>query len=254
MPREKDTKIRIKSPEEIAGIRKSCQLTKHILDIMGERIEAGITTDDINEWVHDLTLENGGIPAPLNYRGFPKSVCTSINNVILHGIPDGTILKDGDIINVDVTSIVDGYYGDASRMFYVGTPSGEAKKLVDITRECLYLGIKQVRPGSSVGHIGHAIQRHAEKNGYSVVREFVGHGIGIDFHEPPDILHFGRKGRGPVLRMGMTFTVEPMINAGSAECLTLKDGWTTVTADGSLSAQWEHTVAVTKTGVDVLTE
>ena len=254
MLRKKHSKIIIKTAEEIEGIRASCQLTKQVLDMVGERIKAGVSTNQINDWVHEYTIGNGGTPAPLNYRGFPKSVCTSINDIILHGIPDDTILKDGDIVNVDVTCILNDYYGDASRMFFIGEVSDDAKRLVDIAHECMMLGVKQVRPGSSVGHIGHAIQRHAEGNGYSVVREFVGHGIGIDFHEPPDIVHYGRRGRGPIFREGMIFTVEPMINAGSRECRTLEDGWTTVTVDGSLSAQWEHTVAVTRTGVEILTD
>lgn len=250
----KKRQIIIKTPEQINCIRKSCQLTSQILDMVAERIGPGITTNEINEWVHQYTIDHGATPAPLGYREFPKSVCTSVNNVILHGIPNETVLKDGDIINVDVTTILDGYYGDASRMFCVGKPADEARKLVDVTRECMNLGIKQVRPGSTVGHIGHAIQRHAKSNGYSVVEEFVGHGVGVDFHEPPDILHFGKRGHGTVLRQGMTFTVEPMINAGSREIRTLEDRWTTITADGTLSAQWEHTVLVTKTGVEILTK
>jgi methionyl aminopeptidase len=248
------TGILIKTPAQIEGIRGACRLTAQALDMVAGRVGPGISTDTVNGWVHEYTLDHGARPAPLGYRGYPKSVCTSVNNVILHGIPDDkTILRDGDIINVDVTCLLDGYFGDASRMFCIGEVGPDARKLVDVTRECLYLGIGQVRPGNTVGHIGHAVERHARAHGYSVVRDFVGHGVGVRFHEPPDILHFGRKGRGAVLRENMVFTIEPMINAGGDACVTLDDGWTTVTADGTLSAQWEHTVMVTRSGVEILT-
>ncbi len=246
--------IIIKNEVQIAGIRKSCRLTRDILDAITPRIRPGITTEQINTWVHELTLANGAIPAPLNYRGYPKSVCTSINEVICHGIPSpDRVLREGDILNVDVTTILNGYYGDSSRMFLIGEVSPEARKLVEVTRECLELGIAQVKPGNRLGDIGYAIQKHAESHGYSVVRAFVGHGTGLYFHEAPDILHYGVPHTGVELVPGMVFTIEPMINIGTYEVRTLSDGWTAVTADGSLSAQWEHTVLVTGDGVEVLT-
>ncbi len=246
----------IKTAVQIEGIRQACQLTCRILDMLQPRIVPGITTEQINQWVHDATLAAGAIPAPLNYPGpvrpFPKSVCTSINEVVCHGIPDGTMLHEGDIINVDVTSVLNGYFGDASRMYLLGEVSPQARKLVEVTRECLALGIDQVRPGGTVGDIGQAIQAHAESNGFSVVRDFVGHGVGLRFHEEPQIPHFGQRGRGPQLQPGMVFTIEPMINAGDWRVRILPDGWTAVTRDRSLSAQFEHTVEVTSTGVQVL--
>ena len=250
---ESAPEIIIKTEEQIEGIRKSSQLTRDILDMLEQRIVAGITTNDVNRWVHEYTLAHGAIPATLNYRGFPKSVCTSLNNVICHGIPDETVLREGDILNVDVTSILDGYYGDSSRMFLIGEVSEEARRLVEVTRQCLYLGIEQVKPGNTLGDIGHAIQQHAERHGYSVVRDYIGHGIGVQFHEPPNVYHFGEPGTGIVLVPNMVFTIEPMINAGRYQVRVLEDGWTVVTADGSLSAQWEHTVRVTQDGVEVLT-
>ncbi|MFN2286444.1 MAG: type I methionyl aminopeptidase [Anaerolineae bacterium] len=244
----------IKDETQIAGIRKSCHLTHDILDAITDRIVPGITTEQINTWVHEMTLAHGATPAPLNYRGFPKSVCTSINEVICHGIPSpNRILQDGDILNIDVTSILDGYYGDSSRMFLIGEVAPEARKLVQVTRECMELGIAQVKPGNRLGDIGHAIQQHAESYGYSVVRAFVGHGTGINFHEAPDVLHYGVPHTGVELVPGMVFTIEPMINIGDYQVRTLSDGWTAVTVDGSLSAQWEHTVLVTEDGVEVLT-
>ncbi|HET90549.1 MAG TPA: methionyl aminopeptidase [Chloroflexi bacterium] len=243
----------IKTDEQIESIRKSGQLTRDILDMLEERIVAGITTDDINHWVHQYALDHGGIPAPLNYRGFPKSVCTSLNDVVCHGIPDGTVLREGDILNVDVTTILDGYYSDSSRMFLIGQVTDEARRLVEVTRECLNLGIEQVKPGNTLGDIGHAIQQHAERHNYSVVREYIGHGTGIRFHEPPDVRHFGNPGTGVVLVPNMVFTIEPMINAGGRRVRVLEDGWTVVTADGSLSAQWEHTICVTRHSVEILT-
>lgn len=250
----KKREIIIKTPAQIEGIRKASRLTHDILDAVTERIEPGITTEQINTWVHEMTLANGAVPAPLNYRGYPKSVCTSINEVICHGIPSpDRVLQSGDILNVDVTSILDGYYGDSSRMFLIGNVSGEARRLVEITRECMELGIAQVRPGNRLGDIGHAIQQHAESHHYSVVRAFVGHGTGINFHEAPDVLHYGIPGTGAPLLPGMVFTIEPMINLGDHRVKVLDDDWTAVTIDGSLSAQWEHTVLVTEDGVDVLT-
>jgi methionyl aminopeptidase len=245
--------IIVKTPEQIAGIRKACRLASQTLDMVAERITAGVTTDEINTWVHEFTLEHGAIPAPLGYHGFPKSVCTSINHVICHGIPDATVLQDGDIINVDVTPILEGYYGDSSRMFLIGNPTDEARTLVRVAKECLDLGIEQVKPGARLGDIGYAIQRHAERQGFSVVRDFAGHGTGVEFHEAPQVLHYGRPGTGAVLRPNMTITIEPMINTGRFESRILADRWTAVTVDGSLSAQWEHTIRVTDTGVEVLT-
>jgi len=243
----------IKTEEQINGIRKSCKLTKEVLDMVEREIRSGITTNDINEWVHEFTVGQGAVPAPLNYNGFPKSVCTSLNDVICHGIPDDTVLKDGDIINVDVTCIADGYYGDASRMFFIGEPSDEARKLVRVARECLDLGIEQVRPYNDLGEIGYAIEKHAKSNNCSVVRDYGGHGIGIKFHENPHVHHYGSRKRGVVMVPNMVFTIEPMINSGKYDTRLLSDNWTALTVDGSLSAQWEHTLRVTESGVEILT-
>ncbi len=244
----------IKTEKQIAGIRKSSRLTKEILDMVADRIQPGITTNTINEWVHDYTIRHGAIPAPLNYNGFPKSVCVSINNVICHGIPDETVLKDGDIVNVDVTTILDGYFGDAGRMFIIGDGSEDARRLVNVARECLYIGIDQVKPYQDLGEIGYAIEQHAVKNGFSVVRDYGGHGIGLKFHEEPNVHHYGSRKRGVVMQPGMVFTIEPMINQGRYETRLMADSWTAVTIDGKLSAQWEHTVLVTETGSEILTE
>lgn len=243
----------IKTAEQIEGIRKSGEVTKKVLDMVGERIGEGVTTDQINTWVHEYTLKLGAIPAPLNYMGYPKSVCVSINEVVCHGIPSDRVLKNGDIVNVDVTSILNGYYGDASRMFIIGEASEKAVRLVEMAKECLYIGIEQVKPFATIGDIGYAIQKHAESKGYSVVREYGGHGIGLQFHEDPFVDHCGQKHTGVVLVPGMTFTIEPMINEGTYRCKVLEDGWTAVTADGKLTAQWEHTVLVTEDGVEILT-
>ena len=260
-PQFNDKLIYIKNEEQIEGIRKSSQLTKKLLDMVEDRIAEGVTTNEIDQWVHSETLANGAIPAPLNYghgKGrrrmpFPKSICTSPNNVICHGIPNNQALSNGDILNVDITCILDGYFGDASRMFIIGDVPEETRKLVEVTRECLNLGIEQVFPSKRLGDIGHAIQNHAEKNGFSVVRDFAGHGVGLEFHEAPQVLHYGQPGKGEMLRENMVFTIEPMINMGSYECRILGDGWTAVTAAGSLSAQWEHTLLVTASGADILT-
>jgi methionyl aminopeptidase len=246
-------RIRIKTPEQIQGIRRAGRLVIETLDLVAGHIRPGTETEEINTLVHDFTLRHGAIPAPLNYRGFPKSVCVSINEVICHGIPGTRKLADGDIVNVDVTSILDGYYADASRTFYVGTPGDEARKLVEITRQCLAIGMETVKPGSTVGDIGYAIQTYAERQGCSVVREFVGHGVGLDFHEAPQIPHYGRPGTGVRMMPGMVFTIEPMINLGQKELVILDDGWTAVTKDGSLSAQFEQTLVVTETGFESLT-
>lgn len=246
--------IIIKTEGQIEGIRRSCQLARQTLDMLEERIVPGIITDDINRWVHEYTVAHNATPAPLRYRRFPKSVCTSLNHVVCHGIPDATMLEEGDILNVDVTPILNGFYGDSSRMYLIGEVSQDARDLVRVTKECLSLGIQQVKPGNTFGDIGYAIQQHAERCGYSVVRAFVGHGTGVQFHEPPDVRHYGRPGTGAKLAPNMVFTIEPMINEGGYQIRVLEDGWTTVTADGSLSAQWEHTMRVTSDGVEVMTE
>jgi methionyl aminopeptidase len=249
----KKNRIRIKTPEQIEGIRRAGALVIETLDLVEPHIRPGVTTDEINTLVHDYTLGHGAIPAPLNYRGFPKSVCVSINEVICHGIPGHRVLADGDIVNVDVTSILDGYYADASKTFFVGTPGADARKIVNVSRQSLAEGMAVVKPGNTIGDIGFAIQSYAEGQGCSVVREFVGHGVGVDFHEAPQIPHYGRVGSGVRLVQGMVFTIEPMINLGKKELVVLDDGWTAVTRDGSLSAQFEQTLLVTETGVESLT-
>ncbi len=246
-------KIRLKSPADIAGIRRAGELVVKTLDLVDRYLKPGITTDSINNLVHDYTLQHNAIPAPLNYRGYPKSVCTSVNEVICHGIPDERVLKDGDIVNVDVTSILNGYYADANRTFFIGTPGADAQKIVAVARQCLKEGMNMVRPGNTIGDIGWAIQTYAEDQGCSVVREFVGHGIGYDFHEPPQVPHYGRRKEGVRLVPGMTFTIEPMINLGGHELIVLEDRWTAVTKDRSLSAQFEQTLVVTETGCESLT-
>jgi methionyl aminopeptidase len=242
----------VKTPEQIEGIKRSAEVTKKVLDMVAERIKAGVTTEEINQWVHEFTIKNGAYPAPLNYNGFPKSVCTSINNVICHGIPDKTTLKDGDIVNIDVTSILDGYYSDASRMFMIGEVSETAKKLVKVAKECMYLGIEQIKPYTSLNNVGRAIEEYANKNGFSVVRDFGGHGLGIKFHEFPHVDHFSKNDKGTLLLPNMVLTIEPMINEGTYECRILEDDWTVVTKDGKLSAQWEHTLRVTEDGYEIL--
>ncbi|BBO92186.1 type I methionyl aminopeptidase [Desulfosarcina ovata] len=249
----KKYQIRIKTPKQIEGIRTAGKLVVQTLDLVESHLKSGITTDAINTLVHEFTIAHGAKPAPLNYRGYPKSVCVSINEVICHGIPGERVIKDGDLVNVDVTSILDGYYADANKTFFVGTPSEGARKLVSVTRHCLAQGIAMVKPGNTVGDIGHVIQTYAESQGCSVVREFVGHGVGIDFHEAPQVPHYGAPGTGIRLIPGMVFTIEPMINLGRKELVILDDGWTAVTRDGSLSAQFEQTLLVTETGVESLT-
>jgi len=245
--------IRIKTLEEIEGIRKAGDLVMATHREVEKFLKPGMTTDEINTIVHEFTLKNGGIPAPLNYRGFPKSVCVSVNEVVCHGIPGPLIIKDGDIVNVDITTILDGFYADANYSYFSGTPSPEAKELVMNCREALKRALEVVAPGATIGDIGHAIQSYAEKKGYSVVREFVGHGVGLDFHEPPQVMHFGRKGYGIPLVENMTFTIEPMINIGKKDVEILDDGWTAITKDGSLSAQFEQTIVVTENGYESLT-
>ncbi|MEE9552266.1 MAG: type I methionyl aminopeptidase [Gammaproteobacteria bacterium] len=246
--------ISIKNPDEIEKMRISGRLAAEVLQMIEPHVQLGITTDELNELCHDYIInEQQAIPAPLNYNGFPKSICTSVNHVVCHGIPGNKKLKDGDILNIDITIIKDGYHGDTSKMFFVGKPSTRAKRLIKTTYDCLRIGIDMVKPGIQIGNIGHAIQQHAESNNYSVVREYCGHGIGKGFHEDPQILHYGEKGTGLALEKGMTFTIEPMINIGKRHVKLLQDEWTVVTKDRSLSAQWEHTILVTADGHEVLT-
>ena len=245
--------IHLKEPHQIDGIKKCGELLMSILNRVEKMIKPGLKTEDINTFVHEETIKAGAIPAPLNYRGFPKSVCTSVNDVICHGIPGDRVLNDGDIVNVDITPILDGYYADASKTFFVGTPTEQGKKIVRIAAESLKKGIETITPGATLGDIGFAIQSYAESFGCSVVREFVGHGVGIDFHEQPQILHFGTRGKGTCLVPGMVFTIEPMINLGKKELHILEDRWTAVTDDGSLSAQFEQTLLVTENGWESLT-
>ena len=245
--------IRLKTPEEIEGIRRAGELTVQTLDLVEAALAPGMLTEQINTLVHEHTIKNGAVPAPLNYRGFPKSVCVSVNEVICHGIPGERCLKDGDIVNVDITPILNGYYADANKTFFIGTPDEKAQKIVAVSRECLRRALTVVRPGNTVGDIGWAIQSYAESQRCSVVQEFVGHGIGREFHEPPQIFHYGRRGQGIELVPGMVFTIEPMINLGKRHLEILDDNWTAVTKDGSLSAQFEQTVRVTETGHESLT-
>ncbi|TAE33239.1 MAG: type I methionyl aminopeptidase [Alphaproteobacteria bacterium] len=236
-------------------MRKAGRLTADILDELYDFVRVGISTDDINRYCHQRIVEAGAIPAPLGYKGFPKSVCTSVNHVVCHGIPSEKKLIDGDIVNIDVTSIVDGWYGDASRMYFVGNASVKARRLVQVTYDCMMRGIEQVRPGATTGDIGAAIQEYAESQGFSVVRDYCGHGLGRVFHTLPNILHYGVRGEGTRLEEGMFFTVEPMINAGKKETrLNPRDGWTVTTQDRSLSAQFEHSLGVTATGFELFTE
>ncbi|MFT7054253.1 MAG: methionyl aminopeptidase [Psychromonas sp.] len=244
----------IKTSEEIEKMRIAGQLAADVLTMIEPFIQIGVTTNELDKICHDYIVDvQGCIPAPLNYHGFPKSVCTSVNYVVCHGIPNDKALKDGDSINIDVTVIKDGYHGDTSKMFLVGKASIMAERLARITQECLYIGIKLVKPGTRLGDIGAAIQKHAEKNSYSVVREYCGHGIGTGFHEEPQVLHYGKAGTGEVLKAGQCLTIEPMINAGKKTCKVLNDDWTVITKDKKLSAQWEHTLLVTETGVEILT-
>jgi methionyl aminopeptidase len=246
-------RIRVKQKDDIEGIRIAGRLALETLDLVESRLRPGMVTDEINTLVHDFTIHRGAVPAPLQYRGFPKSVCVSVNEVICHGIPGSRVLHEGDIVNVDVTPILNGYYADVSKTYFLGDPGPDAKKIVRVARECLRKGIAAVRPGNTIGDIGYAIQSYAEGEGCSVVREFVGHGVGFDFHEPPQVPHYGRKGEGIALIPGMVFTVEPMINLGERHIRVLEDNWTAVTADGSLSAQFEQTILVTEEGFESLT-
>ena len=247
--------VKIKTPEEIAKMRIAGALAAEVLEMIGEHVKPGVTTEELDRICHDhIVNKQHAIPACLGYRGFPKSICTSVNHVVCHGIPnDRKALKSGDIINIDVTVIKDGWHGDTSKMFFVGEPSVLARRLVDTTRECMMAGIRMVKPGVRLGDIGHRIQKMAEGERFSVVREYCGHGIGEGFHEEPQVLHYGKPDTGLELQEGMVFTIEPMINAGKAANKLLPDGWTVVTKDRKLSAQWEHTIAVTADGYQVLT-
>ena len=249
------TRELIKTPEQIEGIRKSSVINTGVLDLVEKEIHAGMSTADIDKLVYDFTVSHGAIPAPLNYEGFPKSVCTSINEVVCHGIPcEEEILEEGDIINVDVSTILDGYFSDASRMFIIGKTTPKKEKLVRVAKECLEVGMEAAKPFGFVGDIGHAIEKHAKKNGFSVVRDLCGHGVGNEFHEEPEVLHYGKKGTGMLLVPGMVFTIEPMINMGTWEVFVdEEDGWTVVTEDELPSAQWEHTFLMTDHGLEILT-
>ncbi len=246
--------ITIKTAEEIEKMRIAGRLAAEVLKMIRAHVRPGITTGELDRICHDYIVDvQKATPAPLNYKGFPKSICTSVNHQVCHGIPGDKRLKKGDIINIDITVIKDGYHGDTSKMFFVGEPSIQAERLVRLSHECMVKGIKVVRPGAHLGDIGHAIQQHAEKHNFSVVREYCGHGIGREFHEEPQVLHYGKPGNGIELVPGMTFTIEPMINAGRREVKLMPDNWTVVTRDHSLSAQWEHTILVTDDGHEVLT-
>jgi methionyl aminopeptidase len=247
--------ITLKSPEEQQKMREAGRLAAEVLDMIGEHVKPGVTTDELDRLCHDHIVQvQQAVPANLNYRGFPKTICTSVNHVVCHGIPNDRRLKNGDIINIDVTVIRDGFHGDTSRMYFVGKPLPHAQRLVEGCFEAMWEGIRCVRPGARLGDIGHAIQQHTEGQGFTVVREYCGHGIGRIYHEDPQVLHYGKPGTGLELRAGMTFTIEPMINAGKRDVKLLPDGWTVVTRDHSLSAQWEHTVLVTDDGFEVLTQ
>jgi methionyl aminopeptidase len=251
--------IQVKTSQEVEGMRVAGRLAAEVLDFITPHVKPGVTTGQLDKLCHEYMVDvQGTIPAPLNYappghRPYPKATCTSVNHQVCHGVPGDKVLRAGDVMNIDITVIKDGWHGDTSRMFYVGEPTVQAKRLCETTYECMWKGIVMVRPGASLGDIGAAIQRHAESKGFSVVREFCGHGIGRRFHEEPQVLHYGRPGQGMKLAEGMTFTIEPMINAGKRDIRQLADGWTIVTADHSLSAQWEHTVLVTADGYEILT-
>ena len=246
-------RIKIHAAADFEAMRRAGQLAAKVLDFITPQIVPGVTTEALDQVCHDYTAQHGAVSAPLNYRGFPKSICTSINHVVCHGIPGPRKLVDGDAINIDITVILDGWHGDTSRMFHIGTPKRLAERLVRTTFEAMWKGIEAVRPGATVGDIGHAIQTHAERERFSIVRDFCGHGLGLIFHDAPSILHFGEQGTGPILREGMFFTIEPMVNVGRADVKILSDGWTAVTKDRTLSAQFEHSVGVTADGVEVFT-
>ncbi|RMF10833.1 MAG: type I methionyl aminopeptidase [Alphaproteobacteria bacterium] len=245
--------VKLHAPEDFEGMRRAGRLAAETLDFITPYVRPGVTTAELDQLCHDFIVERGGIPAPLNYRGFPKSICTSINHVVCHGIPGDRKLKEGDVLNIDVTPIVDGWHGDTSRMFYVGKVPIKAKRLVEVTYECLMRGIEAAKPGATLGDIGHAIETYAKKHRYSVVEVFCGHGLGRVFHDAPNVLHYGRPGTGLVLKPGMFFTIEPMINLGRPDVKILDDGWTAVTKDRSLSAQFEHSIGITEDGAEIFT-
>ncbi len=246
-------RITLHAPEDFVGMRAAGRLAAETLDMIGAHVRPGISTGELDRICHEYILAHGAVPSPLNYRGYPKSVCISINHVVCHGIPGERRLDSGDILNIDVTVTLDGWFGDSSRMYCAGPPSTKARRLVEVTYDAMMVGVAEVRPGNTFGHIGAAIQAFVEARGYSVVRDFCGHGIGRVFHAAPNVLHYGRKGDGPVLKPGMFFTIEPMVNAGREHVKVLDDGWTAVTRDRSLSAQFEHMVGVTETGVEIFT-
>ena len=246
--------VNLKTPEDIAGMRVAGKLAADVLEMIAEYVKPGVTTDQLNQICHDYIVnEQKAIPAPLNYKGYPKSICTSINHVVCHGIPSEKTLKDGDTLNIDVTTIVDGWYGDSSRMYVAGKPSVAARRLIEVTYECLMRGIAVVRPGARLGDIGAVIQEYAESHRFSVVRDFCGHGLGRTFHAEPNVMHYGRRGTGMVLEEGMFFTIEPMINQGGPDTKILADDWTAVTRDRKLSAQFEHSIGVTADGCEIFT-
>ncbi|WP_296612132.1 type I methionyl aminopeptidase [Sphingomonas sp.] len=245
--------IKLHDASDFAAMHEAGQVTASVLDALADVVQPGVSTEAIDVFAHDAIVATGAIPANIGYRGYAHTSCISINHVVCHGIPGPRTLKDGDIVNIDLTSIVDGWHGDSSRMYLVGDVSVKARRLVDVTYECLMRGIEQARPGNRLGDIGHAIQQHAERHRYGVVRDFVGHGVGRVYHDAPDVLHYGRPGTGPELKPGMIFTIEPMINAGRPDVKMLDDGWTAVTRDRSLSAQFEHSIGITETGCEIFT-
>ena len=252
-PRIRPDRVTIHGPEAFDSMRKAGQFAAGLLDYLTPFVQPGISTGELDKIAYDYQTQYGTTPGPLGYRGFPKSICTSINHVVCHGIPGDRVLKDGDIINIDVTPIVDGWYGDTSRMFFIGEPKVKARKLVDVTYESMMRGIEAVRPGATLGDVGHAIQTYAEGHRFSIVRDFCGHGLGQVFHQPPNVMHFGNPGEGIVLEEGMIFTIEPMVNAGRPDTKILDDDWTAVTRDKSLSAQFEHSIGVTSDGFEIFT-
>lgn len=246
--------INIKSTREIELMRATCKLAKEAMEYIAPFVKVGVSTEEINTLCHDFIVKNGAYPSPLNYHGFPKSICTSVNEVICHGIPNKeTILKEGDILNIDITTYLNKFHGDTNKTFLVGKVDPKVEKLVEVTYECLMAGIREVRPGGHIGDIGAVIQEIAHSHGYSVVEDYCGHGIGREFHEAPQVVHVGKRGTGPQMKPGMTFTIEPMINLGTKDCKVLKDGWTVVTRDKKWSAQFEHTILVTESGHEILT-
>jgi methionyl aminopeptidase len=250
----RDGAIKLYGPDGFAGMRAAGRLAAEILDALVPHVVPGVTTAELDDIVRRMTLDGGAVPATLGYRGYTHSCCISINHVVCHGIPGNKTLKDGDIVNIDVTPLLDGWHGDTSRMYLVGDVPLKAKRLVDVTYECLMIGIEMAKPGNTMGDIGHAIQRHAEKHRYGVVRDFCGHGLGRVFHDAPEVVHVGRPGTGPELKPGMFFTIEPMINIGRPDVKLLDDGWTAVTRDRSLSAQFEHSIGITETGCEIFTQ